>query len=169
MNKLSAIIKVMVKGDHKFIIWDIINIGGNFWIVKIVKVSGQVMFEITGGIQKWAGAAPIFIRMVIKKIKLINDKFWNVYISEIDIRKADELILWIRKYLIAASVLEFNGETSIRGRIANMLISILIHIVIQLEEDNAIIIDIIMTTLNKAVFGWGLVNIIGRSEESISL
>lgn len=71
--------------------------------------------------------------------------------------------------MIAASVLEFNGETSIRGRIANMLISILIHIVIQLEEDNAIIIDIIMTTLNKAVFGWGLVNIIGRSEESISL
>ena len=136
------------------------NIGGSFWIVRIVKVRGQVIFEITTGIQKCAGAAPIFIKIAIKKINLIKDTFWNLYIRETDIKRAEELILWIMKYLMAASVLEFNGAPNIRGRIDNMLISILSHIIIQLEEERAMIIDIIITVEKRRTFGWGFVNII---------
>lgn len=108
--------------------------GATFCHVKIINISGYFSPSITGGIQKWKGAIPdliiilIMIKVVIKfSIELVEHRI-NAKI------KIDEPNAWARKYLREASdSREFFSDMRI-GIIPIRLISNPIHIPIHLVD-----------------------------------
>lgn len=82
--------------------------GAIFCQVKRIRDIIQSNPLITSGNQKWSGAAPIFSRRATWRIKDVtrfkfSEKFFLLVKIIRDKIKIIEAIVWVRKYLIAAS------------------------------------------------------------------
>lgn len=114
--------------------------GAIFCQVKIIRHKGHDKKLETWGNQKCKGANPLFIaKDKIIKISGINKIFISVKKKLIVIEKINkiEAKAWVKKYLIAASVLFFLKLISIRGIILIKLISSLNHVKNQELEETA--------------------------------
>lgn len=108
-------------------------IGAIFCHVNRIKLLNQFNPSITSGNQKWKGAAPIFVNnaelmIIIKywfKLKK-NDEFMDIIIiiNKINI----EAKVWVKKYLIEASLEYIFLYIENKGIIEIILISNPIHI-----------------------------------------
>lgn len=107
--------------------------GAIFCHVNRIKLLNQFNPSITSGNQKWKGAAPIFVNnaelvIIIKywfKLKK-NDEFMDIIIiiNKINI----EAKVWVKKYLIEASLEYIFLYIENKGIIEIILISNPIHI-----------------------------------------
>ena len=118
-----------------------INKGINFCHVIKIKHIGHDKAAITGGNQKWQGAIPSFVIILIKN----KNNIIILDIAKEDINKDIILVIniielnnWIRKYLIEASREIELEELIIRGIIENKFNSNPLHRKSQWEEEKAI-------------------------------
>lgn len=125
LPKINELIKVVViiNGLLRFK-FKIIK-GANFCHVSKVVSLIHGRFSITDGTQKWKGAAPTLVSNAKLIISLVIEKklFWIVLRMIIE-----ELIAWIRKYLIAASAEKMFFLLIIKGINPRIFISIPIQI-----------------------------------------
>lgn len=128
--------------------------GAIFCHVKIIKQFIQFNPSITSGNQKWNGAAPILVKRAELNI-IIMQLFNNQRgLKFIDIKtianiKIVDAKAWVMKYFIDASEENILFLLFIRGIIDNRLISKPIHIPIQVLEDIAISVPIIIDNKNS--------------------
>lgn len=124
-----------------------INMGISFCQVDKVKHKTQVRDAITLGNQKWNGAIPNLINILIKIIKEDKDKMTEVFPDinkELDaINRREEPNAWIKKYLIAASVSWDENCWNISGMKDNIFNSRAIQIKSHCDADRAIRTEII--------------------------
>lgn len=108
------------------------------------------------GIQKWSGAAPLFINkdIINKIIKLVFDK---VIINVAVINKIDAN-LCVRKYfsVLSEEYLEFFFNSM--GINLSKLASKAIQIINQEFEEIRVIIDVIKIITKRRVIGWNRIN-----------
>lgn len=147
------------------------RMGANFCQVdKIIQIY-HLEQAITWGNQKWNGAAPILINILI-----INNK--EVIVGEIKVNAGPEISspainkrpdpsACTKKYLIAASVSWFELDCTIRGIKDNKLISNPAHTKIQWEEDIVTRVPVTKVVMNSVVDGIEEV-IKGRKEFNLS-
>lgn len=117
-------------------------IGEIFWIVDNTQHIFHLILFITIGNQKWHGAIPSFIRILIRRNIGPTPKRWEVSAL---INNSPEASAWNRKYLMAASFSWLDLEVKRSGTKEYILSSRPAQIVIQLLDDKT------TTTPNKRV------------------
>lgn len=126
--------------------------GAIFCHVRMVKAVIVVVPCDTSGSQKWNGAAAIFI--IRAKVMIVAAGLDERCISQFDVfrafivaenRRAVEAIVWVRKYLVAASVARGWFGLEIIGVIDSVLISRHTHVISQCVVD--VIIEVLRMML----------------------
>jgi len=121
-----------------------INMGATFCHVNTNRRSEYFNPSDTGGIQKWKGATPDLISILIKTIVAINGSNRFVDSKRNERINIEDPRAWIRKYLSAASECrEFFSDVRI-GMIPIRLISIPIHVPNHLDELMVIRVPVII-------------------------
>lgn len=141
---------------NKLLLFRFLNIikGAIFCQVINSKHLFHLIFAIISGIHLWNGAAPNLIRIltvIITFIVFIIKGFIDINIKKIMVNNKILLILWVKKYIIAASEFDLLMFVKITGIKDIKLISNPIHIPIQLLEDKVIIVLIIKVIKNNQV------------------
>lgn len=122
----------IVLDDESLAIVEISDNGAIFCHVDKIRQFLHEIEDIIDGYQKWHGNAPSFSNSASKSVVTINVPIfgWNIITEPAS--NINEPKAWTRKYFVAASVSWFDLDIQIIGRKDNMLISNIIHAVIQL-------------------------------------